>query len=126
MTSENTASTLDVGDPDSGPWLVVCALDELAVDDGVCVLVGGEQVAIFRTGAGEEVYAIGNHDPIGGINVLSRGIVGDIGGEPVVASPLYKQHYSLRSGQCLEDATVRVACYPLRIVAGQVQIRLLP
>lgn len=34
---------------------------------------------------------------------MSRGIVGDINGEMCVASPLYKQHFSLKSGQCLED-----------------------
>lgn len=42
-------------------------------------------------------------DPIGKAYVMSRGIVGDINGEMCVASPLYKQHFSLKSGQCLED-----------------------
>jgi Ferredoxin subunits of nitrite reductase and ring-hydroxylating dioxygenases len=47
--------------------------------------------------------------------VLSRGIVGDLKGELVVASPLYKQHFSLASGKCLEDAAASVPTYKLRL-----------
>jgi nitrite reductase (NADH) small subunit len=47
--------------------------------------------------------------------VLSRGIVGDVKGELVVASPVYKQHFSLTSGKCLEDPEVRVLVYPVRL-----------
>ena len=43
--------------------------------------------------------------------MLSRGIVGDKNGEFVVASPIYKQHFSLLTGQCLEDPTVQVSVY---------------
>ena len=51
---------------------------------------------------------MGNLDPFSRANVLSRGIVGDLKGELVVASPVYKQHFSLRTGQCVEDPDVRV------------------
>jgi NAD(P)H-dependent nitrite reductase small subunit len=57
------------------------------------------------------VHAIGNHDPFSRANVLSRGIVGDLKGELVVASPVYKQHFSLASGRCLEDPSVRLQVY---------------
>ncbi len=123
MTGENTAMDPCVADAVTGVWTELCALEELAIDDGACALAQGLQVALFRTGDGGEVYAIGNHDPAGGINVLSRGIVGDIDGEPMVASPLYKQHYLLRTGQCLEDSALEVPCYPVRIVDGRVQVR---
>jgi nitrite reductase (NADH) small subunit len=43
--------------------------------------------------------------------VLSRGIVGDLKGEVVVASPVYKQHFNLASGQCLEDPAVSVSVF---------------
>ena len=59
----------------------------------MCALLDGQQVAMFRVG--DAVHAIGNHDPASGANVLSRGIVGDVAGELVVASPMYKQHFSL-------------------------------
>ena len=87
----------------------VCGLEDIVPDTGVCALVGGEQVAVFRIG--EKVYAIGNRDPFSGANVLSRGIVGYIGGELVVASPVYKQHFCLRTGRCIEDSSVSVPVY---------------
>ena len=87
----------------------VCGLDEIVPDTGVCALVGGAQVAVFRIG--EQVFALGNHDPFSGANVLSRGIVGDLNGELVVASPIYKQHFSLITGRCIEDETVSVPVY---------------
>ena len=87
----------------------VCRLDDIVPDTGVAALVRGEQVALFRVD--RKVYAIGNRDPFSGANVLSRGIVGDLNGELVVASPVYKQHFSLLTGRCLEDASVSVPVY---------------
>lgn len=81
---------------------------------GVCALVNGHQVAVFRLDD-DSVYAISNHDPFSRANVLSRGIVGDVKGELVVASPVYKQHFSLASGLCLEDPEIRVAVYSVRL-----------
>ena len=87
----------------------ICRLDDIVPDTGVCALVRGEQVAVFRID--QKIYAIGNRDPFSGANVLSRGIVGDLKGELVVASPVYKQHFSLLTGHCLEDETVSVPVY---------------
>lgn len=80
---------------------------------GVCALVGGRQVAVFRLDDGS-VYAIDNFDPFSRASVLSRGIVGDLKGELVVASPVYKQHFSLLSGQCLEDPNVKIPVYRVK------------
>jgi nitrite reductase (NADH) small subunit len=96
----------------------VCSLDEIVPDTGVCALVGGQQVAVFRIG--EQVFAVGNLDPFSGANVLSRGIVGDLNGELVVASPVYKQHFSLLTGRCLEDETVSVPVYRALVEGGEV------
>ncbi len=103
-------------------WVNICRFDELIINDGICSLVGERQIALFRTNQYDEVYAIGNYDPIGKANVLSRGIVGDIKGELVVSSPLYKQHFSLCSGQCLEDDQISVPSYPTKVSDGIVQI----
>src|SRR3954463_8109440 len=62
----------------------VCRLHDIVPGTGVCALVGGDQIAIFRLGD-DSVRAVGNHDPMSGANVLSRGIVGDLKGELVVA-----------------------------------------
>ena len=103
-------------------WIDVCAIEDLQADSGVCALVRGEQVAIFYLPRLSTVYAIGNRDPFSQANVLSRGMVGDLGGEPMVASPMYKQHFSLCTGICLEDANVSVPAYPARIENGRVAI----
>jgi assimilatory nitrate reductase catalytic subunit len=94
--------------------VAVCRLADIVPGGGVCALVGGEQVAVFRL-ADDSVYALGNYDPFSRANVLSRGIVGDLKGQLVVASPVYKQHFSLRSGRCLEDPAVRVPVYGVRV-----------
>jgi len=98
----------------------VCLLEDIVPDTGVCALVGGEQVAVFRIE--EKIYAVGNRDPFSGANVLSRGIVGDLKGEPVVASPVYKQHFSLLSGRCIEDGAARVPVYGARVEDGFVVV----
>ena len=98
----------------------VCQLDQILENTGVCALVGGEQVAIFRVDG--KVHAVGNKDPFSGANVLSRGIVGDVKGELVVAAPIYKQHFSLTTGRCLEDATVRIPVYSARVEQGFVHV----
>jgi nitrite reductase (NADH) small subunit len=75
-------------------------------------------------GDGSDLYALDNYDPIGKANVLSRGLVGDLRGTLVVASPLYKQHFSLASGRCLEQEEVAVATYPVRVNDGWVEVAL--
>ena len=92
----------------------VCHLNDIVPYTGVCALVGGRQIAVFRLG-NDKLYAIDNYDPFSHANVLSRGIVGDLDGEIVVASPVYKQHFSLTSGRCLEDPAVSVSVFPVRL-----------
>ncbi|MCW8194751.1 nitrite reductase small subunit NirD [Proteobacteria bacterium 005FR1] len=103
-------------------WETVCALGDIVLDTGVCALFDGQQVAIFREQQSGELFAISNFDPLGGANVLSRGILGSIGERLVVASPLYKQHFDLRSGECLEEEGVRVRTFPVRARDGRVQL----
>lgn len=95
-------------------WHRICAVDDIWPDTGVCALIGSTQIAIFRLADGS-LYALDNHDPHSGANVLSRGIVGDLGGEPVVASPIYKHHYQLRSGICIEAPETRLRTYPVAV-----------
>ena len=95
-------------------WERVCPLDRLTPDRGAVALLQGTQVAIFRLSSGE-VYALGNRDPFSGAQVLARGIVGDRGSVPKVASPVYKQSFCLRTGTCLDDPGVGVPSYPVRI-----------
>ena len=97
----------------------VCRLDEIVPNTGVCAFVDGKQVAVFRLDD-DRVFALGNRDPFSGANVLSRGIVGDLKGELVVASPIYKQHFSLLTGRCLEDESVSVPIYRVLVDGADV------
>lgn len=101
-------------------WLNVCSVSDLQTDSGICALVNGEQVALFYVKT--TVYAVSNFDPFGNANVLSRGVIGDLKGQIVVASPLYKQHFNLKTGICLEDESVILPVYASRIENGTVQI----
>jgi nitrite reductase (NADH) small subunit len=104
-------------------WTGVCPLSRLTPDRGVAALVDGRQVAVFVL-AGGEVHAIDNRDPFSGANVLSRGIVGDKGGAVFVAAPVYKQRFELASGTCLDEPSVSVAVHDVRVVGGEVEVRL--
>ena len=99
----------------------VCRVDDIEVEGGVCALVEGEAIAIFRTHDGN-LHAISNHDPCSNASVLSRGIVGTRGDIPFVASPMHKQAFDLRTGQCLDDAAVRVPTYDVRVARGHVLV----
>ena len=101
-------------------WHDVCALEDLVEGTGVAALVGGRQIAIFQVHG--RVYALDNFDPASRANVLSRGLTGNLQGERVVASPIYKHHYALTSGRCIEDPTFNVTAYPARVVDGRVQV----
>jgi nitrite reductase (NADH) small subunit len=102
-------------------WTTVCPIDRILPNTGVCALVAGQQVAIFRVGE-SAVYAIDNYDPFSKAFVLSRGIVGDRNGIPKVASPIYKQNFNLITGQCLDDETVSVTTYAVQVVNNTIQI----
>jgi nitrite reductase (NADH) small subunit len=106
---------------ESGDWLSVCQESDLIQNIGVCVLLGERQVALFKINNGD-IFAIDNYDPFSDANVLSRGICGDIKGQAVVASPIYKQRFDLSTGQCLEDEAVKVTVYQVRVVDGEVQL----
>jgi nitrite reductase (NADH) small subunit len=102
-------------------WSAVCDYDDLPPEYGVCALVGGEQVALFRTYEGR-VYALSNLDPFSGAYVLARGIVGSRGGVPTVASPMYKQVFDLTTGRCLDDPEIRVPTYAVRVDGRRVEV----
>lgn len=120
-TAQNIAS-LEPMDTAKQTWIDVCSIDDLVENIGQCALINGRQVAVFCPSGTEHVYAIDNFDPFSEANVISRGILGDLGGKIVVASPIYKQHFELETGQCLEDETVKLNTYTVRVQNGLVQI----
>ena len=108
--------------PAENKWIDVCSTDDLQPDSGICALVGNKQVAIFYMPKEQAVYAVNNYDPFGKANVLSRGLIGDINNIPMVSSPLYKQHFNLLTGECLEDESVCIEAYSVCIENGRVEV----
>jgi len=104
-------------------WNTICQIDDIIPATGVCALVGDHQVAIFRPGKEEQVYAISNIDPFFKSSVLSRGLIAEHQGELWVASPLKKQRFRLRDGLCMEDESRSVAHYETRVQDGMVQVK---
>ncbi|RFA26784.1 nitrite reductase (NAD(P)H) small subunit [Alkalilimnicola ehrlichii] len=111
--------------PQPGPWQVLCSRDDLVANSGVVAWFDGAQVALFylpETEQGEQVFAIENRDPKSGANVIGRGIVGRIKDEYVIAAPLYKQHFSLEDGRCLEDSEQYLRVWSARLNGDLVEI----
>lgn len=104
-------------------WTTICKQSDLTPNTGLCARLNKEQIAIFYCGRNNELYALSNYDPIGEANVLSRGIMGSIKGDIVVASPLYKQHFNLKTGKCLEEPKHKLKTYPVRLFNGEVQLQ---
>ena len=105
-------------------WNDVCALSDILPGTGVCALVEGHQIALFRPSAEPQIYALDNLDPFAQASVLSRGLIGEHGGELWIASPLKKQHFRLSDGHCMENADFSVRAYAVQVRDGQIEIRL--
>ncbi len=99
----------------------VCRLEELEVERGAAALVHGQAIALFRTPDGL-VHALSNHDPFAHAAGLARGIVGRRGDIAFVASPRHGHAFDLRTGRCLDDSSIAVAVFDVRIAEGVVQV----
>jgi nitrite reductase (NADH) small subunit len=113
------------GGSETVDWVCVCAADDIWPNIGVCALVKQRQIAVFRLqdrDGADLYYAIDNYDPQSDANVLSRGLTGSLGKRKVVASPIYKQHYDLATGECLEDPSQPIRAYAVRIEDGKIWI----
>ena len=104
-------------------WADICSVNDILPNMGRCALFEGKQVAIFKVKSKDEQYfAVENYCPFAEANVISRGLVGSVGDKIVVASPIYKQHFCLETGVCIEDETVSLKTFPVRIEGDKVQL----
>ena len=95
----------------------LCMQADLIPNSGICAELDGQQIALFYLpNESPQLYALGNWDPIG--------MVGDIDGRLVVASPMYKQHFDLLTGECLEDAAICVPVFSVSLFGDHVMLSL--
>jgi len=107
-------------------WIGVCRLADIPPACGVAALIGDRQIALVRPDESDAVYALSNYDPFSQAFVISRGIVGDRGGRPKIASPIFKQTFDLETGACFDDPLVKLPVYPVRLRDGRVEIGIAP
>ena len=103
-------------------WTPIIAKTKLTPDAGICALVNGKQVAVFFDRKTDQLYALGNYCPASNANVLSRGLITSVAERLTVSSPLYKEHFDLSTGICIEDASLSVPVYGVRVASGMVEV----
>jgi nitrite reductase (NADH) small subunit len=107
-------------------WIGVCTVADIPPASGVAALIGDRQIALVRPDESDTVYALSNYDPFSEAFVIARGIVGDRGGRPKIASPIFKQTFDLQTGTCFDDPLVKLPVYPVRLRDGRVEIGIAP
>lgn len=104
-------------------WQEACLVQDIPQDGGACVLLNGEQIAIYNFSRRNEWYATQNMCPHKQQMVLSRGMIGSQDGEPKVACPFHKKTFSLKSGQCLSGEEYHIKTYEVKVEDGRVYVR---
>jgi len=104
-------------------WVDLCPLSEIPHHAGMAARLGHQQIALFHLpDHPQQVFALSNHEPDSEANVLARGLLGDVNGEPVVISPLYKQRFRLRDGRSLDDEQTALSVWPVKVEGGRVWV----
>lgn len=104
-------------------WTTIGRRPDLIPGAGVGARYGDRQIALFwLPELYDLIYAVDNYCPVSRVNIIARGIVGDVEGEPVVASPLYKKHFSLHDGRCLEQPEHQLETWAVRVIGDEVQV----
>ncbi len=105
-------------------WQLACHVDDIPKDGGACVLIDGEQIAVFHFGRRNEWFATQNRCPHKQQMALSRGMTGSAGEtcEPKVACPFHKKTFSLLTGECLSGDDYRIRTYPVKVKGDKVYV----
>lgn len=104
-------------------WVDICALDAIPANAGIAARLAEQQIALFHLpDHPQQVFAVSNHEPDSEANVLARGLVGDVKGEPVVISPLYKQRFRLLDGSNIDPTQGGITAWPVQVKEGRVWV----
>lgn len=102
----------------------VCHAEDVPENGGACVLIDGQQVAIYNFARRGEWYATQNLCPHKQQMALARGMIGTQAGEPKVACPFHKKTFSLQSGRCLSGEAYQLQTYPVWVENGVVYVEI--
>ena len=105
-------------------WVEICDLSEIPANAGMAARLSNQQIALFHLPEHpQQVFALSNHEPNSDANVLARGLLGDVKGEPVVISPLYKQRFRLQDGRSVDDGQSALSVWPVKVEGGRVWVQ---
>jgi len=100
-------------------WTPIGSAADFPINLGSCVLVDDTQIAVFQLNTDKRWYAVQNLNPQNQRTVLSRGLIGDAEGTPIVACPLHKYRYSLEDGSCLTDEQFQLQTFEVKEENGE-------
>ncbi|MCG1035190.1 nitrite reductase small subunit NirD [Polaribacter sargassicola] len=103
-------------------WFKAASVNDFPKDGGACVKYKDLQIAVFNFKRLNKWFACQNLSPEKGEMVLSRGMIGDHKGIPMVACPLHKKTFSLETGENLNGDIEPIATYPIKIEKENVYI----
>ncbi len=103
-------------------WFKAAPISAFPKDGGACVKYKDLQIAVFNFERLGTWYACQNLSPEKQEMVLSRGMIGDHKGTPMVACPLHKKIFSLENGENLNGDLDAIATYPVKIDGENVYI----
>ncbi|KAA5822349.1 nitrite reductase small subunit NirD [Algibacter amylolyticus] len=103
-------------------WFKAAHINDFPKDGGACVKYKDLQIAVFNFSRLSTWYACQNLSPYKEEMVLSRGMIGDHKGIPMVACPLHKKTFSLETGENLNGELEPIAIYPVKIEEENVYI----
>ena len=126
MDGRSWAETESERPPTSHTWVSVGKVADFPQDGGATIKYGRSQIAVFNLASRGQWYASQNMCPHKKAFVLSRGILGDAGGEPKVACPLHKKTFSLNTGESLQGEEYRIRTFPVRVEGEDVLLELPP
>ena len=95
----------------------VCRVNEVVEGEGKTVEVGGKLVAVFRTEG--QFYAIDDVCPHMGASLSGGWVEGG-----VVTCPWHAWRFRLTDGAWADYPKVKIGCYPVRVVEGNIQVQL--
>ena len=59
-------------------------------------------------------------------SVLAEGLLGSADGVPKIACPLHKNQFALTTGECLDDPSLQIMTFDVRVIDGRVEAFLPP
>lgn len=112
-------------------WNDIASFEELERQGRVIVRIGGREIGVLVDRSDNSLRAVRNRCPhvgsplcLGTVRRRERGTPGlyELEDRNVLRCPHHGWEFDLESGFCLDDASMRVAVYEVKVVDGRVHV----